>query len=134
MGEGVAVMRRGISGCQRRPKATRRRPLAALTGGLLALALAAAGCASAGSASPGKPTAGGTATYALPANTTPNYIFPLSPGVYFSVVNSSNLQLLMYRPLYWFGTANGLPYLNEQLSLADRPVYRKHSVTITLKK
>jgi len=137
MGEGVAVMRRGlrhgISGCQRRPKATRRWPLAALTGGLVALALAVASCASAGTKGPGKPTAGGTATYALPPNTTPNYIFPLSPGLYFSVVNSSNLQLLMYRPLYWFGTSNGLPYLNEHLSLADRPVYTKHSVTITLK-
>src|SRR5215470_893897 len=139
MGEGVAEMRRGwqrhgISGYQRRPETTRRWRLAALTGGLLALGMTVASCGSTGTEGACKPTAGGTATYALPPNTTPNYIFPLSPGAYFSVVNSSNLQLLMYRPLYWFGTSNGLPYLNEQLSLAERPVYGKHSVTITLKK
>jgi len=78
------------------------------------------GCATGGSEGPGKPTAGGTVTYALPPNTTPNYIFPFTPGQYFTQVKTGNLQYLLYRPLYWFGT-NGLPYLNDRLSLADPP-------------
>ncbi len=119
-------MRRGlrrheIRGLRRRQGASRRRNLAGLTCGLLVLALAAAGCgAGGGRTGSGKPTAGGTATYALPPNTTPNYIFPFMPGQYFTQVNTGNLQYLMYRPLYWFGT-NGLPYLNKQLSLAQPP-------------
>ncbi len=131
-------MRRGlrrheIRGLRRRQGASRRRNLAGLTCGLLVLALAAAGCgAGGGRTGSGKPTAGGTATYALPPNTTPNYIFPFMPGQYFTQVNTGNLQYLMYRPLYWFGT-NGLPYLNKQLSLAQPPAYEGQVVTIKLK-
>jgi peptide/nickel transport system substrate-binding protein len=99
----------------------------------VALAGAAAGCAASGSGNTGHaPASGGTVTYALPANTTPNYIFPFSPSLYFSVVNTSNLQYLMYRPLYWFG-AKGLPYLNDALSLAQPPRYKRQVVTIKLK-
>jgi peptide/nickel transport system substrate-binding protein len=97
------------------------------------LAAAGAGCAAGGSGTSGHtPTSGGTVIYALRANDTPNYIFPFSPGQYFTVVNTSNLQYLMYRPLYWFG-AKGLPYLNEGLSLAEPPSYAGHVVTIRLK-
>src|SRR5262250_1670949 len=97
IGEGDAAMRRGL----RRHGVRHYRPrlgarpahkLARLTGGVLALALAAAGCGTRGHEGPGKPTAGGTATYALPPNTTPNYIFPFTPGAYFTQVNSGNLQ------------------------------------------
>src|SRR5690348_71825 len=85
----------------------------AVAGLAVALAGAAAGCAPGGPGNAGHtPASGGAVTYALPANTTPNYIFPFSPSLYFSVVNTSNLQYLMYRPLYWFG-AKGLPYLND---------------------
>ena len=35
----------------------------------------------------GTKAAGGTATYALPPSTTPNYIFPLTNSTYFSVAN-----------------------------------------------
>jgi len=126
------LRRHGTSGYQRRPGAPGRRNLAALAGGLLALALAGAGCGTGGPQSGGKPAAGGTATYALPPNTTPNYIFPFTPGKYFSVVNADNLQYLMYRPLYWFG-GNGLPYLNKQLSLALPPVYSNGGRTVTIK-
>jgi peptide/nickel transport system substrate-binding protein len=105
----------------------------AVAGLAVALAGAAAGCAPSGSGTSGHtPASGGTVTYALPANTTPNYIFPFSPSLYFSVVNTSNLQYLMYRPLYWFG-AKGLPYLNDALSLAQPPRYKRQVVTIRLK-
>jgi peptide/nickel transport system substrate-binding protein len=97
------------------------------------LMLVAAGCGSNSTGAAGNtPVNGGTVTYALPANVTPNYIFPFSPGGYFTIVNTSNLQYLMYRPLYWWGD-KGKPYLNEPLSLAYLPTYKGQLVTIKLK-
>src|SRR5260370_23287765 len=121
---GVAAMRRGLRqrsmlGHLHKPDAPRRRAMAAWAAGALAGALAAAGCAASGSLATGHTaTSGGTVTYALPANSTPNYIVPFTPGHYFTQVNSDNLQYLLYRPLYWFG-AKGLPDLNTNLSLAE---------------
>ena len=123
----------------RRRRRTRGAYLAAC--GAAAIALTAAACSSGssgtnGAAAPtgGTPVSGGTATYALPPSTTPNYIFPLAGRTYFSVSNLSQFQFLMYRPLYWFGQ-NGQCALNNSLSLADPPVYSSDgkSVTITLK-
>ena len=131
-------MRRGLRqrsmlGHLHKPDAPRRRAMAAWAAGALAGALAAAGCAASGSLATGHTaTSGGTVTYALPANSTPNYIFPFTPGQYFTQVNSDNLQYLLYRPLYWFG-AKGLPYLNTKLSLAEPPSYNGQVVTIKLK-
>jgi peptide/nickel transport system substrate-binding protein len=112
----------------------RSRPGAACAG-ILALTLAATACSTSGpgsAASGGTPVSGGTVTYALPANTTPNYILPFTPSAYFSQVNENQLQYLLYRPLYWYG-AGTLPYLNTQLSLAYPPVYHGQVVTIRLK-
>ena len=109
--------------------------------GAAAIALTAAACGSSGSASSGAgaaaPTggtalAGGTATYALPPSTTPNYIFPFDSSTYFSVVNAEDFQYLLYRPLYWFGNGAS-PTLNTSLSVADAPVYSGRNVTITMK-
>jgi peptide/nickel transport system substrate-binding protein len=130
-------MRRGLRQRATRghlkPSASRGRAWAVWAAGALACALAAAGCAAAASPNTGHvPTSGGTVTYALPANETPNYIFPFTPGQYFTVVNTDNLQYLLYRPLYWFGDS-GLPYLNPQLSLAEPPSYHKQTVTIQMK-
>ncbi|HXP19919.1 MAG TPA: ABC transporter substrate-binding protein [Streptosporangiaceae bacterium] len=107
----------------------------AACGGILALVLVAAACSTAvtGSAASARtPVSGGIVTYALPANTTPNYIFPFTSGAYFSQVNENQLQFLLYRPLYWYGEGK-LPYLNTQLSLAYPPVYHDQVVTIRLK-
>ena len=110
-----------------------RRRVTLCCAGLLTLAVAAAGCGGHTKSSVGNtPVNGGLATYALPANVTPNYIFPFSPGVDFTIVNLDNLQMLLYRPLYWFGD-NGLPYLNEKLSLAAPPQYNGQVVTIRIK-
>jgi peptide/nickel transport system substrate-binding protein len=118
-----------------------RKALAA--GGVAALLLAAVACGSSGSGSGsgssggsgsggGTKVQGGTATYALPPNTVPNYIFPFASSTYFSVVNSEYFQYLMYRPLYWFGNGAS-PTLNTSLSLADAPVYDGNKVTINMK-
>lgn len=126
------LRRHGFSGRQHGPGAGRRR-VPGTAAALLALAVAVAGCGAGGAHGSGKPTSGGTATYALPSNATPNYISPFTPGQYFTQVNFDNLQLLLYRPLYWFGDS-GKPYLNGKLSLAKAPVYDKQKVTIRLKR
>jgi peptide/nickel transport system substrate-binding protein len=101
--------------------------------GLLAVLLVAASCGLAGQKKAGDtPTSGGTVTYAMPPNTNIDYIFPFTPGQYFTVVNTDNLMYLLYRPLYWFGD-KGLPYLNPKLSLAAPPQYKGQTVTIRLK-
>jgi peptide/nickel transport system substrate-binding protein len=123
-------------------KGRARKVLAA--GGAAALVLTAAACGSSGSnsgggsgsggsgGSGGTKVQGGTATYALPPNTVPNYIFPFASSTYFSVVNAEYFQYLMYRPLYWFGNG-ATPTLNTKLSLADAPVFDGNKVTITMK-
>ena len=75
---------------------------------------------------------GGTAVYALPPSTTPNYIFPYSSSADFSVSNISYLQNLLYRPLYWFGKGD-TPDYNASLSVANAPTFSGNNVTITLK-
>ena len=110
-----------------------RRRAAVSCAALLTAAVAAAGCGTHLQSGAGNtPQNGGTVTYALPANTTPNYIFPLDPPVFYTIVNLDNLQYFLYRPLYWFGD-KGKPYLNKALSLAAQPTYDGHVVTIRLK-
>src|SRR5689334_8634600 len=105
----------------------RRRPRVILAAacGAAAIALTAAACGSGGgggnSASAptgGTPISGGTATFALPPSTTPNYVFPFTSSTFFSVPNAETFQYLMYRALYWFGNGAS-PTLNTSLSLAN---------------
>jgi peptide/nickel transport system substrate-binding protein len=118
----------------------RARGLLAVACGAAAIALTAAACSSSGSSSnggaaatpTGTPVAGGTATFALPPSTVPNYIFPFDSSTFFSVTNSEDFQYLLYRPLYWFGNGSS-PTLNASLSVADPPVYSGNKVTITMK-
>ena len=49
------------------------------------------------------PVKGGTAVFAEPPSTPPNYMFPFMSSAYASNTNIFNFQYLMYRPLYWFG-------------------------------
>ncbi|HEX3925307.1 MAG TPA: ABC transporter substrate-binding protein [Streptosporangiaceae bacterium] len=102
--------------------------------GVAALAAAAAGCGSNGSSSSSgsTPVKGGTAVYALPPSTTPNYIFPFVSSAYISDANVFYLQALLYRPLYWFGRS-GQPTVNNSLSLASPPTFSGNKVTINLK-
>ena len=115
------------------PRGRRARMVMIAGCGAAAIALVAAACSSSGSSSSGgTKEPGGTATYALPPSTTPNYIFPFANSTYFSVSNIAYLQYFLYRPLYWFGNGTQ-PTLNTSLSLADQPVYNGKQVTITLK-
>ena len=75
--------------------------------------------------------AGGTVYLAEPPSTVPNYIFPFMSLAFFSVYNISDLQQLMYRPLYWFGKGSN-PTLNPSLSLAvEPPKYSKNNTVVS---
>jgi len=102
---------------------------------LTALGLAAcAPGAGTGRAAAGTPARGGTAYFAEQPLTPPTYIFPLVSGQYFTVTNTSDLQTLLYQPLYWYGD-RGDPSVDYRQSIGDPPVYTQGNrvVTITLK-
>ena len=111
-----------------------RRAIFSASSAALAVALVAAGCSTTSSSGPanGAKISGGTAVYAEPPSTVPNYIFPFTSSAYISVINLEDFGFLMYRPLYWFG--NGAqPTLNSSLSLANPPTWSGNTATITLK-
>jgi peptide/nickel transport system substrate-binding protein len=101
----------------------------------LSVAACGNGGSSSGSNSGGKIQNGGTVTFALPADSTANYIFPLfGPSNYLSY-NIFNIQDLLWQPLYWFGQTGSVT-LDSGLSLAQAPVYENGdtAVKITLNK
>ncbi len=121
---------------QRRTRASRvrRGPMLAVAA-VAALALTAAGCSSSNPSSTsttGAKVKGGTAVFAEPPSTVPNYIFPFTASAYISVTNSSDFSYLMYRPLYWFGVGSQ-PTMNPSLSLANPPTWSGNTATVTLK-
>ena len=101
--------------------------------GALALALVAGACSSSGSTgSSGTAAKGGTAVMAEFPSSPPNYVFPFMNSTYASNSNIFDLQWLMYRPLYWFGTG-AKPTLNTSLSLAYPATFNGTTVTVKLK-
>jgi peptide/nickel transport system substrate-binding protein len=113
--------------------------------GMLALGIAA--CSSSSSTSPSTSTstsassspsstaaavAGGTATVALPAGVTYNYIFPFIPAASANEYNTLGFEELMYRPLYYFGNNGNSVAINYPLSTADAPVYTDGGKTVTI--
>jgi peptide/nickel transport system substrate-binding protein len=113
-----------------------RLPMAVACGAAV-LAFAAGGCTPASTTHAGTGNAaakikGGTAVWALPPSSAPNYIFPFESSAYLSTYNSLSFAQLMYRPLYWFG-AGAQPLLNPSLSLASPPAWSGNTATITLK-
>ena len=100
---------------------------------VLGIALLIAGCGPA-SVNPSTPalqasSSGATVKFGLPPNEVPNSIFPLVNLV--SNANLFDLQYLLYRPLYWFGT-NGTPVLNPKYSLAGLPKFSNGGRTVTI--
>jgi peptide/nickel transport system substrate-binding protein len=112
----------------------RRRLRLAAVAGAAAAALIAAGCSSTGSSSSssGTPVKGGTATVALPADVTYNWIFPFSAITTSSVYNFEQFQWLMYRPLYMFGNNGISPTSNYPLSPAEAPTFSNAGKTATI--
>jgi peptide/nickel transport system substrate-binding protein len=82
----------------------------------------------------GTPHAGGTMTFAFAPGTSPNWIFPISPGANSSVYNAYDFQEESWRTLNWF--PNGAAQKEDTaMSLADDPVWSNgdKTVSITLK-
>jgi peptide/nickel transport system substrate-binding protein len=76
----------------------------------------------------------GTLTFAFAPGTSPNWIFPISPGANSSVYNAYQFQAESWRPLSWF--PNGAAQKEDTaMSLADDPVWSNgdKTVSITLK-
>ena len=107
----------------------------AAVAGVAAFGLLAAGCGSGGSgsgSSSGSPVKGGTATIALPAGVTYNYIFPFYSVTHASVYNLQ-FQYLLYRPLYIFGNnTDSSVAINYPLSSASPPVYTNGGKTVVV--
>jgi peptide/nickel transport system substrate-binding protein len=113
----------------------RKLRLAALAG-VAAVGLIAAGCtssvSSSSSGSSSSPVTGGTATVALPAGVTYNYIFPFYAVTHASVYNLQ-FQYLLYRPLYIFGNnTNNSVAVNYPLSSANPPTYSNGGKTVVV--
>jgi peptide/nickel transport system substrate-binding protein len=96
------------------------------------LGLAACAGGGTGSGSSGPPVPGGTAYFSEQPLTTPTYIFPLVSGQYFTVANTSDLQTLLYLPLYWYGD-KGNPSADYGLSIGDQPVYSDGNLVVTIR-
>jgi peptide/nickel transport system substrate-binding protein len=103
------------------------------------VSLVAAACSSSGgssgggSATSGTPVNGGTATVALPAGVTNNWIFPFYAITNSSVYNSNQFQWMFYRPLYMFGNnTNTNVTINYPLSPANPPAYTNGGKTVVI--
>src|ERR1700684_4434711 len=99
-----------------------------------AAALLAAACSSSSgtSAGAGKQVTGVTPTFPEPPGVTPNYIFPMLTGAYYSVANIEEFQRLSFRSLYWIGNGKGQPVVDPALSLAALPVYSDNDSVVTI--
>jgi peptide/nickel transport system substrate-binding protein len=118
----------------RQGRRARRAGALAVGAAVVALALAVTACSSStgSSGTSGTPVKGGTAVMAEFPSSPPNYVFPFMNSQYASNSNIFDLQWLMYRPLYWFGTG-AQPTLNTSLSLASPATFSGTKVTINLK-
>lgn len=74
---------------------------------------------------------GGTVTFALAPQTTPNYIFPMTSFAYCSVANTSQFSSLLYRPLYYYGN-NYSPTVDYNYSIGKAPVWSNGNKTVTI--
>lgn len=106
--------------------------LAVTTVALLTLLAAACSSSPSSSGGGGQPASGGTATFAEPPGVTPNYIFPMLTGAYYSVANIEEFQRLSFRSLYWIGNGKGQPVVDPALSLAALPVYSDNDSVVTI--
>jgi peptide/nickel transport system substrate-binding protein len=75
---------------------------------------------------------GGTARVALPPDVTLTWIWPYTPQTNANEYNAEGFQMLMYRPLYMFGSNGPSVAVNYPLSLANAPVYSNGGKTVTI--
>ncbi|MGC5010555.1 ABC transporter substrate-binding protein [Streptosporangium sp. DT93] len=80
---------------------------------------------------PGTPRKGGTVTWACAPGFPPSIIFPFTPPERFGTRNLLEFQILMYRPLYFFGT-HGTPEVDHDLSIGEPPEWSEDGLTVTV--
>jgi peptide/nickel transport system substrate-binding protein len=107
-----------------------------LTAVLVALAILFTACENGTPATPGGGTKvqGGVAKYAMPPNTTPNYIFLMEPPQFNSNIWGQFVEL-MWMQLYFFIDASGNPSVDYSRSIANQPTFSADgkTATVTLK-
>ena len=86
---------------------------------------------SAGSSSSSAASAGNSASFALPPDATPNWIFPIATPAHLASYNGS-IQAEMYLPLYQYDTVSGSLALDDKISAAQPPVYSNGDKTVTI--
>jgi peptide/nickel transport system substrate-binding protein len=81
-----------------------------------------------------RPRRGGRITWACTPGFPAAAIFPILPSGRFGARSLYEFQMLMYRPLYWYGT-KGTPDVDYELSLALPPAWSEDglSATVTIK-
>ncbi len=78
------------------------------------------------------PRRGGTATWACAPGFPPAVIFPFTPAERMGTRNIYEFQMLMYRPLYYFG-GTGAPEVDYAQSIGEPPVWSADGRTVTVK-
>ena len=81
---------------------------------------------------PEKMIEGGVATWACAPGFPPAVIFPFTPPERFGSRSIYEFQMLMYRPLYWFGT-NGSTGIDFEMSIGDEPEWAEDDRTVTVR-
>lgn len=81
-----------------------------------------------------QPVRGGSATWALTPGFPPTVVLPFTPASEFGQRNLFEFQILMFRPLYWFGR-DGQPEVDYDLSIGEPPQWSQdgRTVTVTIK-
>ena len=99
-------------------------------------ATSAAPTAGAGLTSPTTPSGakqtGGTVYYTEGAEATPNYIFPMTSAQVCGTTNITQLNAMLYRPLYWYGN-NYQPTIDYSYSIGQQPTFSNNNKTVTIK-
>jgi peptide/nickel transport system substrate-binding protein len=90
-----------------------------------------AGGSAAGTASSGTASPGGSASFALPPDATPNWIFPIATPAHLASYNST-IQAEMWLPLYGYDTNSGTLAYDPAISAAEQPAYSDNDTTVTV--
>lgn len=102
----------------------------AMLGMVATLAVSACG-GSAASGPSGNAKSGGSASFALPPDATPNWIFPIGTPGHLASYNGS-IQGEMWLPLYGYDTNSGTLAYDQGISAAKEPVYSAGDTTVTI--
>lgn len=79
----------------------------------------------------GARVSGGTVYFAEAPSSPPNYIFPMYAPQYCGTNNIDQLNVMLYRPLYWYGD-NYSPTVDYNKSIGQKPVFSNGDKTVSV--